>query len=281
MANLQLLFSLNNYYSALTKSEKKFADFIMNVSNSEELYYESLSSMAKKSGVGEATIVRCLRHLGYNSFADFKLAVLKYSDINSPNIDNIEDDIFNKTVSLLNSVRESLNLDLIKKVAQLIATSKNVYFYGLGTSGYTAELAMFTLFRMGKESSAFTDSHAMNMRSSFMKNTDLVIILSDSGNSTDLIKPIATAKANDATTVLITSRINSILPSYADITIYTSGKDNVYSSIYRFESNLIQIYTLKIIFAEYERSNKDYILDSVNKSISSVTDLNNISSNKK
>ena len=207
MANLQLLFSLNNYYSTLTKSEKKFADFIMNVSNSEELYYESLSSMAKKSGVGEATIVRCLRHLGYNSFADFKLAVLKYS--------------------------------------------------------------------------AFTDSHAMNMRSSFMKNTDLVIILSDSGNSTDLIKPIATAKANGATTVLITSRINSILPSYADITIYTSGKDNIYSSIYRFESNLIQIYTLKIIFAEYERSNKDYILDSVNKSISSVTDLNNISSNKK
>ena len=67
--------ALDRIYAAkdfATKTEKKVIDGILNIP-SNEIIYLSISDLASRLNVAEATLVRFCKKLGYNGFQEFKL----------------------------------------------------------------------------------------------------------------------------------------------------------------------------------------------------------------
>lgn len=67
------LLVIQSVYNSLTKKEQEVADYILE--HQEETVYSSVTDLAEKTKVGDTTVIRFCRKLGYKGFQDFKLAV--------------------------------------------------------------------------------------------------------------------------------------------------------------------------------------------------------------
>ena len=73
--SVNILDYITEQYPSFTRSGKKLADYIF--ANTTETQYLSISALAEKSGVSEATITRFCHKLGLAGYNDFKLAIAK------------------------------------------------------------------------------------------------------------------------------------------------------------------------------------------------------------
>jgi len=64
---------VESYYPALTKSEKKVADYIL--ANFEDIMYLSVTELAELASVGETTIFRFCKKLDFKGYPEFKLLI--------------------------------------------------------------------------------------------------------------------------------------------------------------------------------------------------------------
>ena len=67
---MDILAIISSYLPTLSKSEKKVAQYIL--SNSDEVVNLSINELALLSEVGESTIVRFTRKIGFGGFQDFQ-----------------------------------------------------------------------------------------------------------------------------------------------------------------------------------------------------------------
>lgn len=146
---MSLSSQIKSIYPSLTKAEKKVADYILK--HLDILNTKTLSQMSKTVHVGEATIMRFIYKLGYENLAQFKVAIIQENLINDKSEeDNESAEGYAKFVYKLlkDTIRANAKED-IEKVAKLIETASHVYFFGNGTSGYSAQVAAYRFFRAG------------------------------------------------------------------------------------------------------------------------------------
>ena len=60
-------------YDSLSETEKRIADFI--IQNTDHVTHMSVREIADKSNTSGATVSRFVRHIGYDSFSDLRLAI--------------------------------------------------------------------------------------------------------------------------------------------------------------------------------------------------------------
>ena len=59
----------------LTKAESLILDYVSN--HTEAFLFSSIGQLAKQLGVSEATVSRCVRHVGCKNFKEFKQLVIR------------------------------------------------------------------------------------------------------------------------------------------------------------------------------------------------------------
>src|SRR5690554_1833198 len=70
---MKYLSIINSCYSDLTKSEKKVADYIKE--KGKEVIYQSLQEVTQSVKVGDATVIRFCKKIGFDGFQDLKLQI--------------------------------------------------------------------------------------------------------------------------------------------------------------------------------------------------------------
>jgi RpiR family carbohydrate utilization transcriptional regulator len=80
-----------------------------------------------------------------------------------------------------------------------------VEFYGLGNSGITAADAQHKFFRFGISTVAYADTHIQMMAASVLGPDDVLVAISSSGRSRELLDAVEEATASGATVVAITA----------------------------------------------------------------------------
>ena len=225
---------INSYYNSFTKTEKKVADFVLE--NTNDVMYYSITELADKASVGESTVLRFSRKLGFSGFQDFKLAVAQ--DHNQPS--NYEDEeiqhsddmksVINKVIKKqINSLEGNLQLlddKSIQKAVDIIVQSRKVTFFGVGSSGITAGQASSSMLRIGINCDYKQDSHFQAMSASLLTTEDCVIGISVSGSTKDTIYNLEIAKKAGAKIICITNNAKSPITKLADIVLLISGKEN-------------------------------------------------------
>lgn len=270
---MSLSSQIKSIYPSLTKAEKKVADYILK--HLDILNTKTLSQMSKTVHVGEATIMRFIYKLGYENLAQFKVAIIQENLINDKSEeDNESAEGYAKFVYKLlkDTIRANAKED-IEKVAKLIETASHVYFFGNGTSGYSAQVAAYRFFRAGVSCEGITDVHMMTMKSALVKKDELVIAFSQSADNSDMIHAAKFVKKNQCPIVTITGRTHSFLSKLGDVSLFHAPLSLTDKSYYGGTLGIIiQEFILELIFKIYSQRNLEKV-DEIQRVTTLSTDL--------
>ncbi len=100
----------------------------------------------------------------------------------------IQQKLLSSNVTTLENTVEIINSKDVHDCARLIINAKKVYFIGIGYSGIIAQDSNYKFMRIGLNCVSFDSSHTMIMMSSIMEEGDLIIAISHSGETEEIIK---------------------------------------------------------------------------------------------
>jgi len=178
-----------------------------------------VSELADRSHVSKPTVVRFCRSVGYDGLADFKLKLAGTVNEGVPFIhrsvdldDKIGDVmvkvIDNTVAALLKYRNEASTMAMERAVVALVEAYKagrQIQFFGVGNSGIVAQDGQHKFFRLGVNTTAYSDGHMQVMSASVLRAGDCVVVISNSGRTRDLMDACDIARKNGATTIVITA----------------------------------------------------------------------------
>ncbi|GAB6106750.1 MurR/RpiR family transcriptional regulator [Fusibacter bizertensis] len=210
-----------------TKSELKLFNYI--VENLESVMYNSLTELSERCIVGEATILRFCRKIGFNGYQEFKLAIaqeLTMLRASLPDEDHFINRIKSNTLKAIGDTFDAIDEKQLEKAIDWIDNYDEIVVYGVGHSGLTALDLQSKLMRIGKNVQVVIDPHFQIMRSCSASERTLIIAISITGRTKDIVDSVGKAKENNAKVIAITSFVRSPLTKFSDIVLLTSGKEN-------------------------------------------------------
>ncbi|WP_211747308.1 MurR/RpiR family transcriptional regulator [Paenibacillus sp. Marseille-Q4541] len=219
---------IHTYFPSLTKSEQKVAECVL--ANTDEMMYYSVTELADFACVGETTVMRFCRKIGFKGYQDFKLSLAQ--NAGSKKSDDQEEDnsdfvrmIYETNVNILKSSMSLLAKDKLMQAIEWIDEARYVQFFGVGASGITALDAKNRLLRIGRRSEAAADSHIQAMMAVSMSEGDVAFGISVSGSTFDTNDMLMKAKQSGAKVIAITNYAKSPITAIADIVLLTAGKE--------------------------------------------------------
>lgn len=233
-------------YDDMSKSEKKIADWLFE--NAEELLCLSITELADATNSSEATIVRFTRHIGFSGYQDFKLSIAQESEKKIANQDikdtdscfDIYDKICNDIYISLEKTKSALSADDLENSAKAIINADRILIFGLGNSASVALDASHKFLRAGCNAYAYSDNHMQAIAASHLTKNDVVIGISHSGSSKDIVDALKIAKNCQATTICITNIGKSPITKISDIILCTDSDETKYN-ILALNSRIAQL----------------------------------------
>lgn len=98
-----------------------------------------------------------------------------------------------------------------KKISQMIKSSYGTYFVGCGTASYACLAGVYLFSEIAKRHVNFSIGSEFNYVLDFIKRKSLLIAISQSGETIDVIEPVQAAKKKGATVITVTNVLGSTL----------------------------------------------------------------------
>ncbi|MES1052560.1 MurR/RpiR family transcriptional regulator [Bacillus thuringiensis] len=126
-----------------------------------------------------------------------------------------------------NTFRITRYNDIQKAVSFLTQTDK-IHVYGIGSSGLAAQEFKSKFFRIGLHVEAITDPHQAVMDAALSNENSVVIGISISGVTKEIIRTVKIAKKQGALTIVFTGNKNSELSQLGDLSLLVTSKSGMY-----------------------------------------------------
>ena len=196
--------------------------------------------LAAAAKVSEPTVVRFCRAVNGRGFQDFKLQLAQHLASQSSGISSAEafeiaatdsvaeltTKVFDSTRATLSLVRDALNPDALEAAMNAITQAGRVEFYGFGASAAVASDAQHKFFRLQISSAVYSDPHIQAMSALSLSPNDVVVAISQSGQTTALIEALHLAANAGATTIAL-APLDSAVAQAADIAITIDVKEEI------------------------------------------------------
>ena len=134
---------------------------------------------------------------------------------------NIAKNVINLEIKALQKLKKSLNQNFNKAVNAIVNCQSKVILCGVGKSGIIANKISATLSSIGTPSFSLSANDCSHGDMGSITRKDVLILISYSGNSTELRNIINYANRNKILLIGITSKINSELYKNSDIGLIT------------------------------------------------------------
>ncbi len=222
---------LKSTYDSLTKSEKKIANFIMK--NFEKTKNMTSYEISNKVNVGQATVIRFSKKLGYVSFNELINSInkLEQEDILEKNI-SLSDDITTTNTKIANQYIDVVKLTLelnpakiFEEVIEEIIKAERIVVLGIGNSAIVSTDFVNKLARVGMNAFTNLDTHLQFSMITNLRKKDLLILISDSGETREIVEAAKLAKENNTKIIAITKFTKNKLHSYSDYILKTASFD--------------------------------------------------------
>lgn len=234
-------------YNEMGRAERKVADYILEAPS--DIINLSVTDLAMRCGCGDATVVRFSRRLGLSGFQALKIAIA--SEVNSTSRVDSEIkrsdscyDIFVKRINdialTLHNTESVLDPEKLEKVAHKIMDSERIVIFGLGNSSAIARDVSHKLLRLGFNAQYSSDNHMQAIIASHLDSKSVVIGISHSGSSVDIVEAMQVAQSRKAFTVAITNYGESPILRYCDVSLFTKA-DETSRSILAMSSRIAQL----------------------------------------
>jgi DNA-binding MurR/RpiR family transcriptional regulator len=114
---------------------------------------------------------------------------------------------------------ETLEPALVERAIRLLARASRIEFIGFGGSAPVAMDAYHKFFRLGIPCGWQDDPHMQAMAASLMTPRCVVVAISHSGSSKDIVETLEIAKGAGAATIAIVSQRKSPVAAIADVAL--------------------------------------------------------------
>lgn len=211
-------------YDTLTTVEKSAADFF--ISNKEPGDFSS-KTIANQLFVSEASLSRFAKKCGYKGFREF---IYEYERVVREEQDDISfyaERVLDTYAELLQKSRELVNDAQMQRIEKMLTECKRVRVYGKGSSGYAAQEFSIRFMRMGMDIEAITDTHIMKMSSVLSDADTLVMAITLSGTTKEILTAVKYARRNGAKIVMITSNRSEELLAMCDEVLHIASIKNL------------------------------------------------------
>lgn len=226
----------------LSESEKIVFDYLIDSKGQiESLLVEDI---AKKTYTSTATVVRMCQKLGYKGFIDFKNDYL----LANAKIDLPENIIYNDPVLygenkklesrsvILNNIialEDTLRVfseDAILNAATKIMVARRILIFGKGSSYLAAMDLKNKLRRIDKQANAYEEFHELLIDITFINSHDVLILISDSGETKEILNAALIANEQNAKVISIVRIGNTSLKKQSEINLFTSALEGDFRS---------------------------------------------------
>lgn len=226
MKNSPILAEISAAIPNLRKSEVKVAEYVLR--SPQQVMHMRIVDLAQEAQVSEPTIVRFCRGIGCNGFQEFKVRIAQemaitnnigqFAIIEDDSIEDICDKIADTTIQRLHQVKTQLKSTQVAAAANAISNARRVEFYGFGASGAVAIDAQHKFFRLQVATAAYSDPHMQAMSAVTLSEQDVVVAISQSGRTKDLLHSVQLAQQHGAMVVSL-APANTALSAAADLPI--------------------------------------------------------------
>lgn len=252
-------------YDSFFETEKKIGDYI--IKNPKDIVDVTVGELAVKCQVSEASISRFCKKIGLKGFHHLKISIAKelvnrddneeYS--NDISIDNKEQSLksilANKVAELTQTI-SMMDTDNLDEILNKINNAGSVLFAAVGN---TIPVAMDGAYKLNQIGIPAISTPVLETQLAYSYNLtadDIVIAISNSGESTGVINIIEAAKQNKAITISITNHDNSSIAKLSEYHITTASLEKMLFDEYCF-SRVSATMVIEILYLFLTSMRKD------------------------
>ncbi len=285
MNSPNLIRRITENQATLRKSETKVATFVL--ANANEVIKMRIVDLASRSGVSEPTVIRFCKALGFDGFQSFKLQLAQQLGLGSvytqfavddkDTVADLRNKVFDTTVGSLLTVRDDINPDVLEQAINTISNARRVEFYGFGASGSVAADAQHKFFRLQLSTAAYTDPHIQHMSAISLGKNDVVVAISQSGETQALLQSVNLAREAGAV-VLGLAPQNTSLSKLCNLAIYVDTEESL-EWFTPVSSRIAHLVVIDVLATGVARHRKPLLKEHLKRLEKSQRALRNLSSN--
>ncbi len=190
--------------------ELKIYEYIIN--HELQLPYMSIRDLANEIPTSTTSILRFCHKIGYEGFKEFKYAYKR----TLRNETNFKDYDFLEVINCLRKFDTDYYQKLFNEAVIMLANADTILFLGIGDSGIVGQYGARRFSNYGKYASAINDPY---YKIQFPGETAVVIALSVSGETKEVIRELQACKRLGSQIIAITTTTTSTIARMSDLTI--------------------------------------------------------------
>ena len=237
MDNIKLM--IRERYGQMSKGEKRLSDFILE--NPVRILGMTAADIAEASGVSTASVIRYVKKLGAEGLDRFKLELASSMDPDEgeewkmadpvlskeDNLESICEKMQARTESAFKDFFYQLDRQELERAVNMVKSARKLYLLGIGSS-YTVAYDLFhKLRRAGFDANCYQDINMVTEFFNYIDDRDVVIAVSYSGQSSEVLYACRQAKEKQAQVIAITRNRDSAIKAMADICLQIPDKEDV------------------------------------------------------
>lgn len=235
----QICASMDTFF----ETEKKIGNFIIH--HPKEIVDMTVGELAKECQVSEASVSRFCKKIDMNGFHHLKISIAKEMVSQSEDdelsnhisVDDLEQSLKNilaNKVAELTQTVSMMNSENLQDILKRINNAQNVLFAAVGNTVPVAMDGAYKLNQIGISAVSTPVWETQLAYSCNLSPEDVVIAISNSGESTGVINILEAAKQKKATTISITNSEKSTIAKISDYHITTATREKLFLDEYRF-----------------------------------------------
>ncbi|MDD7152015.1 MAG: MurR/RpiR family transcriptional regulator [Faecalibacterium prausnitzii] len=225
---------LQQHQGDLTRSGRTVAEYL--VQHAAEAQYLSISSLARECNVAEATVFRFCRSLGFEGYHEMRIA-LAQANATGAMVNQRELDPEASTATLcehasglfmtaINGTQNALSPEAVDRAAKMLHEAHQVFCLGQGGSMLLANDLCARFAGISNKFRTAGDNHLQIMAAGLMTEADVVLFISYSGATRDMLETLRAAKTSGAKIILITHYEDSPGAKLADVVLLCGAQES-------------------------------------------------------
>ena len=218
----------------LTRSGHAVADYLLQ--HADEAQYLSISSLARECNVAEATVFRFCRALGFDGYHEMRIALAQANATGTmssqrelqpgASTETLFEHASARLFTAINGTQNALSAEAVDEAARMLREAKQVFCFGQGGSMLLANDICARFASLSTKFRTSGDSHLQLLTASLMNEADVVLFISYSGATRDMMETLRTAKAAGAKIILLTHYEDSPGASLADVVLRCGAQES-------------------------------------------------------
>lgn len=281
---MDIFTAIRTGYEAFTKAGRRVADYVLE--HPQKAIYLSITELSDACRVGDASVFRFCKDLGYRGYQDFKLHLAQALAASSQEDaavqltgavgfqDSLEDmlqKVLSSSVAALNETFRYTRPDDIREATRLLIEARHIVFFGVGGSMVTAQEAMSRFLRITPKVRMVGDLHLQLMSAALMTPEDAAVVFSYSGATKDALAVARRAKEAGARVIAVTRFERSPLSDLSDLLLRCGANEGPLQGG-SIAVKMSQLYLLDVLYLEYFRQTLGCSIKNKERTAAAVTE---------